>query len=180
MMTALLAARQWARQVNFLVWAAPRTQGSSRHRGVSHNQSCAGLKDSVAERPNRSNLCTSDHIRIRSKFYQNSGKFLRTLQKIWKCKDFSILLQYSAKLREIFIRISAKFDEMFWKIEDFSTVFRIFFEIPRKNHQNRCKIRWKLSKNRDFCRNSSKNTKEVWRIFAKILNLERCEGVQIL
>ena len=89
------------------------------------------------------------HIRIRSKFCQNSGKLFRILQK-------------------------------FWNFEEISTFSRIFREIPGKFHQNHCKIQWKLSKNKDFCRNSSKNAKKVWRIFAKILSLERCEGVQIL
>ena len=32
--------------------------------------------------------------------------------------------------------------------------------MPRKFNQNLYKIRWKLSKNKDFCRNSSKNAKK--------------------
>ena len=44
----------------------------------------------------------------------------------------------------------------------------MFGEIPRKNHQNLTRIRWKLSKNRDFFRNSNKISKkfnEFLRVF---------------
>ena len=58
--------------------------------------------------------------------------------------------------------------QKFWKCWDFSTFSRIFGEIRRKNHQNRCKFRWKLSTDHDFCGNSNKNLKkfdECLRIF---------------
>ena len=96
------------------------------------------------------------HIRIRSKFCQNSGNILTILQKFW---EFS-----------------------FWDFSNFSIMFG---EIPRKKNPRKIiKIGSKLhesssllSKNNEFCRNSNKNTKKVWRIFANILNLEHCEGV---
>ena len=45
----------------------PREAGCARG-ALRVGRDAPGLKDSVAERPNHSNLCTSDHIRFRSKF----------------------------------------------------------------------------------------------------------------
>ena len=101
----------------------------------------------------------SDRI-IRIFEHQNSIKILAEFSKIITMFDyFSEILKISGLLKH-FLECSAKF--------------------RKNNHQNLCKIRWKLSKNNDFCRNLSKNAKKVWWFFANILNLERCEGVQIL
>ena len=64
------------------------------------------LKDSIAERPNHSNLCTSEFaqnsVRIQEKFSQ----FFRTSENLRTSLHF---LECSAKFRENFIKIGAKF-----------------------------------------------------------------------
>ena len=75
------------------------------------------------------------HIRIPLKFCQNSGKF-------WIYQNSSEILKIWGNLNSM------------------STFSRIFREIPRKFHPNWCKFRWKLSKNKDFGRNSNENAKK--------------------
>ena len=64
------------------------------------------LKNSVAERPNHSNLWV---IRIQSKFCQNSWKFPRILQKLWNVEEFSIFSR-------VFSKFPRKFHQNQWKI----------------------------------------------------------------
>ena len=77
----------------------------------------------------------------------------------------------------------SKFLQKFWKFEDFST-FCHFLECSAKSREKIIKIWPEFDENcrkiMIFCRNSNKNSREVWRIFASILNWERCEGVWIL
>ena len=91
--------------------------------------------------------------------------------------------QNSVKILSEF-RIFFTILQKLWKCWDLSTFSRKFGEIQRKNHQNQCKFRWKLLKNHAFCRNwclkFEQKLENVWRIFANILNLERCEGMFIL
>ena len=68
------------------------------------------------------------------------------------------------------IRIRLEILSEFWKFwqnsseiqifEDSSTFSKAFVEILGNFHQNRCKIRRKLLKNHDFCKNFSKNVKK--------------------
>ena len=143
--SARLCRRNWWRR-----WLRPSPRGSSA--GSSRQGSAAvtswsrsGLKDSVAERPNHSDLCTSEFAQKSVKIQENFSEFFR------KCGNFKtsqLFLACSAKFRGRIIKIGAKVDENYRK-----TMI--------------------------FCRHSNKNSNKVWRTFANILNLERCEGVWI-
>ena len=63
------------------------------------------------------------------------------------------------EIRNKIITIITQWHQKFWKFQDFSTFSRMFGEIPKKSHQNLCKIRWTLSKNEDSCSTSNKNRK---------------------
>ena len=96
----------------FSPWASRRTSRASRAvpeaplRGL--HWLVAGWKGSMGERPNHSNFWT---IRIFSKFYQNSGEFVRIHQNMWNLKNLTDFLENAAKFREIFIRIGEKINE---------------------------------------------------------------------
>ena len=94
---------------------------------------------------------------IRAFAHQNFGKILSEFRNF-----FSQFFRNSenVKTSQHFLEYSAKSGE--------------------KNHQNLINFRWKLSKNHDFLRKFKQKFEEVWRIFANILNWERCEGVWIL
>ena len=78
--------------------------------------SLLGLKGSVRKRPNHSNF-------FRSEFGQNSSEFRKSSQNsseiFWNLRNSQHFLKNSAKFREIFVRIGAKFDENGWKIAIF-------------------------------------------------------------
>ena len=104
----------------------PASQVTPQRRPQRRPQCLTGLKDSVADRPNHSNLWT---IRI-LRFCQNSftiqvnfSEFSRISETLRNSEHF---LEYSAKSREIFIKIDAKFDEN-------CRTTRIFSEIITKN-----------------------------------------------
>ena len=65
-----------------------------------------GFKDSVAERPNHSNLCTSEFRQNSFRIQENFSELFRNSENFRKSQRF---LEYSAKFREIFIKICANF-----------------------------------------------------------------------
>ena len=97
-----------ARQANLstLVRAAPpgrRVRGRGAREGA---ELVPGLKDSVAERPNHSNLCTSEFRQNSFRIQENFSELFRNSENFRKSQRF---LEYSAKFREIFIKICANF-----------------------------------------------------------------------
>ena len=99
--------------------------------GTNPARQSPGLKDSVGDRSNNSNLWTT---RIRLKSCQNSGNLIGNHQKMLK-------------------------------FQENSTFSKVFCEIPRKFHPNRCKIWWNLLKNSNFLQILIEKNEKVWQFF---------------
>ena len=67
-----------------------------------------GLKDPVAERPNHSDLCTSEFVQNSVRIQENSQNFSEILKRFKTSQHF---LECAAKFREKIIKIGANFDE---------------------------------------------------------------------
>ena len=92
------------------------------------------------------------HIRIRSKFCQNSGKNLKFFRNSENVRTSQHFLERSAKFREKSVKICAKFEEKSRKIDT----------------------------NQDFCRKSSKITKKRLTIFCEYFEfgaVRRCANL---
>ena len=95
-----------------------------RRRGLTRRSAPGprpGFKDSVAERPNHSNLCTSEFRQNSFRIQENFSELFRNSENFRKSQRF---LEYSAKFREFFIKICANFVQNCRKKYFFSEIQR--------------------------------------------------------
>ena len=78
-----------------------------------------GLKGSIGDRSNHSNFSHQNSVKILSEFRKIHQKFS---ENFWNLRNSQHFLKYSAKFREIFVRIGAKFDEKVLKTSDFTEI----------------------------------------------------------
>ena len=78
-----------------------------------------GLKGSIGDRSNHSNFSHQNSVKILSEFRKIHQQFS---ENFWNLRNSQHFLKYSAKFREIFVRIGAKFDEKVLKTSDFTEI----------------------------------------------------------
>ena len=104
----------------------PRSEGQPvRHRSSPRKRSAPKLKGSIGEGSNHSNFSHQNSVKILSEFRKIHQKFS---ENFWNLRNSQHFLKYSAKFREIFVRIGAKFDEKVLKTSDFTEIQAKFWK----------------------------------------------------
>ena len=94
-------------------------QAEPRGRGAVADEYRPGLKGSIGDRSHHSKFSHQNSVKILSEFRKIHQKFSENFGNLRNSQHF---LKHSAKFREIFVRIGAKFNEKMLKTSDFTEI----------------------------------------------------------